>query len=459
MQTDRNSRLLALLAKGTHSSPELETNLGASQSVVSRLLRARIADGQVIRLGNTRGARYGLLRPIAHIGSRWQLRQIDRAGNLHDVGQLHALAADQFFFLPCNSTFSARRAVTDGLPYFLQDQRPGGFLGRAVPHRFPELGLPQRVIDWTDEHYLQYLTQRGADAVGDLILGDAAFHQYIELQKQRAPIALEARKIEFPRLAREVLIGGLPGSSAHGEHPKFTALLRHGNDYQHVLVKFSPSTTTAVGQRWSDLLIAEHLAHELLLRNGISSVRSEIHQFDAVTFLQMDRFDRSGLEGRIGISSLHSIDTARYGALDNWVASAARLHRDRQIDTPTMELVRLVFTFGGLIANTDRHFGNLGMLDRYDGQFALAPVYDMLPMLFAPQNDEVFDRVFVPADPTTDTMTVYRKARELAGEYWTSISKDCRVSEEFRQIATTCGRTLAALPNTGAYAYQPPQSA
>jgi hypothetical protein len=459
MQADRSTQLLTLLKKGVTASSELETTLNLSQSAVSRLLRALIAEGQVIRLGSTRGARYGLLRAIGNIGSRWQLRQIDPVGNVQLVGQLHALASDEYFFLPSNVNYSALGAVTDGIPYFLQDQRPGGFLGRAVPLRFRELGLPQRVIDWTDDHYLQYLTQRGADAVGDLILGDEAFNQYIELQKRRTPIEPEARKTEFPRLARDVMTGGLPGSAAHGEHPKFTTLLRRGNDYQHVLVKFSPFTGTAVGQRWSDLLVAEHLTHELLGRNGVSTARSEIHQFDGVTFLQMDRFDRRDREGRSGVTSLLAIDTTRYGALDNWVASAARLHRDRRIDAPTMELIRLVFTFGGLIANTDRHFGNLGMLDRYDGQFRLAPVYDMLPMLFAPQNDEIVARVFAPADPTADTMAAYRRARELAEEYWSLISKDSRVSTEFREIAAACGSTLAALPKTGAYAYQPtPQS-
>ncbi len=455
MQTDRSTQLLALLEKGVISSAEIEKTLGLSQSAVSRLLRALIAEGRVIRLGSTRGARYGLLRTIGNLGSRWPLRQIDPVGNVHLVGQLHALTSNEYFFLPADVNYSALGEVTDGIPYFLQDQRPGGFLGRAVPHRFPELGLPQRVIDWTDDHYLQYLSQRGADAVGDLILGDEAFNHCIELQKQRTPIEPEARKTEFPRLAREVMMGGLPGSSAHGEHPKFTTLLRRGNDYQHALVKFSPFAGTAVGQRWSDLLIAEHLAHALLSRSGVSSARSEIHQFDGATFLQMDRFDRRGLEGRIGVTSLHSIDAARYGELDNWVACATRLHRDRLIDAPTMEMIRLVFTFGGLIANTDRHFGNLGMLDRYDGQFRLAPVYDMLPMLFAPQNDEIVARVFVPADPTADTMAAYRQARELAEEYWSLVSTDSRVSTEFRETAAACGSILAALPRTGAYAYQP----
>jgi DNA-binding transcriptional ArsR family regulator len=455
VHTDRSNQVLAILEKGVTSSAELEKSLGLSQSAASRLLRALMEQGKIIRLGSTRGARYGLLRAIGTVGSRWPLRQIDSIGNVQLIGQLHALGSDEYFFLPSSVNHSALGAVTDAIPYFLQDQRPGGFLGRAVPQRFPELGLPQRVIDWTDDHYLQYLTQRGADAVGDLILGDEAFNQYIELQKQRTPIEPEARQIEFRRLARDVMTGGLPGSSAHGEHPKFTTLLRRGNDYQHALVKFSPFTGTAVGQRWSDLLVAEHLTHELLSRNGVSTARSEILQFDGVTYLQMDRFDRRGLEGRIGVTSLHSIDTTQYGALDNWVASAARLHRDRRIDAPTLELIRLVFTFGGLIANTDRHFGNLGMLDRYDGQFRVAPVYDMLPMLFAPQNDALVARVFVPPDPTADTMAAYRRARELAEEYWRLISQDSRVSSEFREIASACGGALAALPRTGAYAYEP----
>jgi serine/threonine protein kinase HipA of HipAB toxin-antitoxin module len=115
--------------------------------------------------------------------------------------------------------------------------------------------------------------------------------------------------------------------------------------------------------------------------------------------------------------------------------------------------MRLIFTFGGLIANTDRHFGNVAMFDRYDGRFSLAPVYDMLPMLFAPQNDQVIERGFAPADPAAETMSVYRRARALAEQFWARVLADARVSEEFRAIAGTCAHTLAALPRTGAYAY------
>src|SRR3954454_7253150 len=173
MPEDRTSQLVARLERGVASSAELETALDVSQTVASRLLRGLAREGRIVRLGATRGARYGLLRPIGTIGSQWELRRIDATGNVKVMGRFYALAAGQYWFAPAVGSHFAWGGVTDGIPYFLQDQRPGGFLGRAVPQKFPELGLPQRVIDWNDDHYLQYLTRRGADTVGDLILGDA----------------------------------------------------------------------------------------------------------------------------------------------------------------------------------------------------------------------------------------------------------------------------------------------
>jgi hypothetical protein len=52
-------------------------------------------------------------------------------------------------------------------------------------------------------------------------------------------------------------------------------------------------------------------------------------------------------------------------------------------------------------------------------------------------------------------MAAYSRARELAEEYWSLISSDSRVSTGFREIAVACGSALAALPETGVYAYQP----
>ncbi len=65
---------------------------------------------------------------------------------------------------------------------------------------------------------------------------------------------------------------------------------------------------------------------------------------------------------------------------------------DQLLSASDTDQIRLLDAFGSLIANADRHFGNVTLFDEYDGPFTLAPVYDMLPMLFAPQNEQIVPR-------------------------------------------------------------------
>ncbi len=444
--------ILARLQSGTASAAELARALGVSQPVVSRRLRKLMQEHVVLRIGTRRGARYGSRREIDGIGSQWPLRRVDRNAAIHDLGTLHSLAADQYFFEPAASAANFEwGGVSDGLPYFLQDQRPGGFLGRAVPARYPELNLPQRVIDWTDDHYLRYLTQRGSDTVGDLILGAVAFDDYLANLPHRQTIAAAERAARYPQLADQVMAGGLPGSSAHGEHPKFAAVIGDSSGPRPVLVKFSPPAGTDIARRWSDLLIAEHLAHRALGAHGVPACESRILQLANRTYLEIDRFDREATDGRIGVSSLLAIDTAQYGALDDWIASATRLRRDNRIDAQTLEHVTLAATFGALIANTDRHFGNLSFYDDYTGRFRLAPIYDMLPMLFAPEHDQIVVRKFSPPGPTSATLKVWPRARELAEGYFRNLTQDPRTSDGFKSLCADCLQALAAFPRAGAY--------
>src|SRR5678815_741447 len=197
-------QILRRLATGAASSPELEQLLGQSQSTLSRLLRQLIASGQIIRIGSRRGARYALRRPIEGIGAQWDLRRIDEQGKVHELGVLHSLAGDECVFEASVDTFHWG-GLTHGLPYYLQDQRPAGFLGRAVPARYPELALPQRVVDWSDDHYLRYLTQRGSDTVGDLLLGDRALDGALQAMHERTGIRDDERARRYPELAQQVM--------------------------------------------------------------------------------------------------------------------------------------------------------------------------------------------------------------------------------------------------------------
>jgi hypothetical protein len=446
--------LIARLNSGSTSSAELERAIGRSQSWVSAVLRSLITQRRVGRIGSRRGARYALRREIPPIGSAWPLYRVGRDGEPVELGMLYALVADEFYFEANKVATAAGFAVaplSPGIPYLLQDQHPGGFLGRMIPQRFPQLHAPPRIQDWTDEHYLRYLTTYGSDTVGDLILGRAALDDYLLQLRQLVPRDAGQRDKYFPALADQSMHGGVPGSSAQGEHPKFAVTLAEQGEVRHALVKFSPPIETEVGRRWSDLLIAEHLALQPLRTAGISTATSRIFQFENRTYLEVDRFDRVGLAGRVGVTSLLAIDTGFYGALDNWIAAAQRLHQERRIDVQTLDEIRLISSFADLIANTDKHFGNLAFYDSYDGRFRLTPVYDMLPMLFAPAHDQLVTRSYTPANPTSDTLNVWGRARSLAEEYWRSLASEARISAEFRTICAACLHTLESLPRTGAY--------
>jgi hypothetical protein len=266
------------------------------------------------------------------------------------------------------------------------------------------------------------------------------------------------RAIRYPELADLAMRGSPTGSSAHGEHPKFTVLLEQDGAQHDVspeaIVKFSPSMESPVGRRWGDLLIAEHQAHEVMSHAGVKSCASEIIEAGGRVFLEVQRFDRRGKEGRIGVTSCLAIDSGIIGSSKNWLDTATGLRELKRIDEATLETVRFVWTFGAMIANSDRHLGNLAYLDLYAGQFKLAPIYDMLPMLFAPSHDEIVAREFVPPEPAAVTLRAWSKARNLAEEYWRILMQDQRISKDFRDICAACLSTLQAQPRTGPHAYK-----
>ena len=437
------------LALGPASAADLAKEFGVSQATLARTVRALQRDHRVLRMGSTRGARYALRRPVAAIGSHWPVYRIDQEGTPQEIGALYSLERNWHYVTGGPERI---QGLFEGIPYYLQDARPAGFMGRAMPAAYPELGLPARVIDWTDEHFLTYLTQRGVDTTGNLIVGAEALNRYLAGADAPAVVLAQNRVTTYPALARAAMAGAPAGSSAQGEHPKFTACIADGERRTHVIVKFSPPRSTPTGQRWADLLTAEYLAHRVLEDHGIPACRSVLLNHDDRVFLECERFDRLGADGRYGAVSLFALDAAHYGKLDNWTAASARLAADALILSEDAERIRLLDAFGALIANTDRHFGNVTLFDRYQGPFELAPVYDMLPMQFAPQNDQLVTRQFEPAPPTAAWLSVWPRARALAETYWERLAEEARISAEFRALSAQCLTALRALPTRGALA-------
>ena len=317
---------------------------------------------------------------------------------------------------------------------------------RSVPERPSECELLPRIGDWTDDHFLVYLTQRATDNTGDLILGEVALNRHLAHAQRLACVASAERATRYPAYAAAAMAGDPPGSCAHGEQPKFLARVDGDNRQTHVLVKFSPPHTSETGRRWADLLRCEHLAHQVLCDAGVAACQSQWFSFADRAYLEVERFDRIGADGRRGTVSLFALDLARYGRLDRWSECARRLNADRLLSKDDAEHIALLEAFATLIANTDRHFGNVTLFDRYAGAFELAPVYDMLPMLFAPRHEQIVDRRFEPPPPSATLLGVWPRARELAEHYWERLAADEFISKPFRDICARAFETLHRAP-------------
>ena len=437
------NRIVELLRSGPRSNLSLAQALSVSASTIQRTMRLLERERRVLRLGKTRGAQYALRRDVAAIGSNWPIYRIDETGQVHELGALEAIERNGYYVTGGPPRI---QQLVEGIPYFLQDLRPAGFLGRAVPAAYPELGLPARVTDWTDEHFLIYLTRRATDTPGSLVVGVESMDRHLSGAHSSPIVSVHARGAEYPRYAAAAMTGAPPGSSVQGEHPKFTVWVGDGERRRAAIVKFSPPLSTAIGRRWGDLLTAEHLAHRLLNENGIAACQSEILEYGERIFLQCERFDRVGSVGRRSVVSLYAVDAWRYGQLDSWAASAARLKTDGLLSPQDAEQILLLDTFGALTANTDRHFGNITLFDDYEGALRLAPVYDMLPMLFAPQNDQIVPRQFEPGPIRAAWLPVWERARSLAEAYWDRLSGDKQLSGEFRTLCVQSLEALRALP-------------
>lgn len=428
-------RVIDSLRSGPAAALELARRLDVSQPTLSRTLRPLEARGRVIRFGTTRGARYGLTRDVRTIGNRWPLYRIDAAGVPHEVATLIAVEPDHYH---ARSGPPRVARLSDGLPYFLQDARPAGFIGRAIPKRFPDLDLPARVVDWTDDHALTYLTRRGSDTVGDLVLGQEALDRHLSGDEVPPLVRERDRTARFPELALQAMQGSPAGSSAQGEHPKFSVRIERDGALTQAFVKFSPPRDTAAGERWADLLVAEALASDVLNAAGVAAAHSRVLDAGDRRFLESERFDRIGDDGRRGAASLLAVATGLHGELDTWTRAARRLCDDGLLSAADAECIALLDAFGALIANSDRHLGNLTLFDRREGPFEIAPVYDMLPMLFAPSDGDIVERAFEPGGARSETLRVWPRARELALVYWAALADDTRVTAEFRARASTC---------------------
>lgn len=453
MDSPSTSDLLALLRRqDTATAAQIGAALGVSQPTVSRLVSA--AGDAVVRIGKARASRYALRREVGRAGSQWPLFRITADGRAQTLGQLQALHGAGMVFAPavrCPALMHGQFAdgVFPDLPWFLDDQRPQGFLGRAFARRVAaEIGAPPDLARWQADDVVLALLRHGEDAPGDLVLGEHALQQALrDLVQPRDTITSTARALAYPQRAEAALRGEDIGSSAAGEQPKFTATLAlEEGGAQAVIVKFSERAGTPAAARWADLLRCEALAGEVLRAHGLAAAQSELFQADGRVFLQSTRFDRTPGLGRRGFVSLAALDAAYYGhGRIDWWAFATQLLRDRWLDRDDARRLALYGWFGALIANTDMHLGNAGLLLGDTRPLVLAPAYDMLPMAFRPLvTGEVVARgdVALPL-PTPAEREHWHDAASMALVFWRSVVERTAISPDFREIAQRAWEQLS----------------
>ncbi|MBW8467865.1 MAG: type II toxin-antitoxin system HipA family toxin YjjJ [Thiobacillus sp.] len=420
---------------GVASSAELQARLGVSQATVSRLLAPLLRSGRVLKVGAARSQRYLLPRAIEGVGSAVPMMRVDAQGQASPFGRMVPLPGGRFWVDEADGLSQ----LHDGLPWFLNDMRPQGFMGRTFALAHPELRLPDDLRYWSDDDVLKALVQAGDDLPGNLIVGQPAFERFHTLAQRASRVS--DPELEYPALAEQAMQGTLPGSSAGGEQPKFCTVFNG----QAVIVKFSPAGDAPADQRMRDLLVCEHLALHTLAQAGLPAAQTRIVAAGGRVFLEAQRFDRTA-RGRIGMVSLLVYDSEYVGQIDDWAATSLRMVQRGLLTAEDASHLRLLEAYGALIANTDRHYGNISLLLDND-DWRLSPTYDMLPMLYAPVNGELVERRFSerPLHPTANTLAEWPQARELALVFWAAAAGDARISDGFRATAQANHDTLRQL--------------
>jgi len=416
--------------------------LGVSQPTAYRVISQTPS---VHRVGKGRAASYVLERSIDGVSTPIPIYQIGEHGNQQFVGELIPVSTAGFYF---RSHSSWRNIVADDLPFFLQDLRPSGFLGHLLYHRFPELKLPRRADDWSSSDTLRYLSRYGTNLPGNLIVGRDA------LQKARNESLLWAdlshSPEQYPHFASKHLEATSGGSSLGGDQPKFLSF----RDGQQFIVKYSPPRDQPVGKRWGDILIAEFHALNVLRESGISATEASIYVIKNQVFLEVRRFDRAISGGRRGVISLAALEAEFLGMLPaSWPTLCRALEQKtffkknseqnrNYSPSQLIQTVELIDLFGRCIGNTDMHTGNISFLHDNLTITALAPIYDMTCMVFAPIAHQLVPVTWSPPRLLPEEQKTGEKALAMAHQFWELVAGDTRVSSMFRREARRCAREI-----------------
>lgn len=383
--------------------------------------------------------------------SRRPLYRLNDQARVEHLGTLIALDRGEFA-LSSDTSRSVlmhpefERGIFPDVPWFMDDLRPNGFLGRLYAHRMASrLRIPADIMLWNAEHTIVALLHGGSTESGDLILGEQSLERALR-EIDNPPDLVDAADLSraYPELAARTLRGETPGSSPGGEQAKFTATVDAADGRYAAIVKFSVDENSAGARRWASLLRCEAIAARVLADRGVAAAATRIVEGAGQVFLESRRFDRTAQLGRRGYVSLASLDAAFYGeARIDWWRFADMLERDGWLIADDANALRRVSWFGLLIANTDMHLGNFGLILTDEAPLRTAPVFDMLPMALRPSSQGiVMEREYTVPVPTAGQNGHWRWAAEAALDFWQQVQSDPAIEPSVQSFARGAEREI-----------------
>lgn len=428
------------------TAADLMARLGISQPSLSRTLRGLGSEVTSFRVTGHRTPRYALLRRLPlGLNPRQRIYRRLSSGSIAPFAEIEFLAGGATL-----ERGQGQTVLYAGLPPYMAFAAPSGFLGRRLAHEMSQdarvaQAFPGSLKDWGDDHHVAYLFTRGINLPGNLVFGDTCLALEMELQAT-PPTRSDERASHFLAMTT-ALKGAAYGSSAGGEQPKFLGMTE---GLGHVIVKFARR-----GSRMADLLPLEHLALRALAVTGIPAARTALLSAGDCVFLEVQRFDRVGATGRVGMLSAGAVDDEFFGRRDTWPEFAQRCELAGYLGREDGHRIRVMAAFSELIGNSDRHFENISVLIDERGEYqGVAPAYDILPMRYAPVGAGV-EPDLVPISPRIGTIgarpEVWAQALAAAERFWEAVQV-----EELPVPVSPAMRSLAAENLAAARAFAAP---
>jgi hypothetical protein len=402
----------ALLTRGEPlTAAQLAAATGKSQPSISGAIKA--LGERVHRMGAARSTRYALKKDILGLPALQLIGLTGTEGDSTTWGSLTHLHTDQTHTKAQGGQWLTSKGR---LPWFLTPLRPQGFLGRQYARARAD--FPANPDSWSLAQTLYIITQHAHNPPGAFELGQIDQRRMVD----EVSAVIADRLTQYDATATHAGQTLPAGSSAGGEQPKFLSEYANAHGWQHCIVKFTPPRGTPFGERWHALLTLEQLASRILAKHGIAAAQANLLHSTQRSYLESIRFDRIGTHGKqhvVAIAAVH--DEFVKSSWTHWVTTSEALAKLGLITQQELKQIATIFAFGHDIGNTDMHSGNLSFFvdDVIQPKIRLAPVYDMLPMMWRPDphqglSNSPVRKQFMPAGFAAEQTL----ARQWAIEFW-----------------------------------------